>query len=187
MKKMTMLMFALLFALSVPLVVQADNGGKKGPEGHSSCMKHKGMEGRHDGHMGREGLFKLPWFYLSHAKDLKLTDEQKASLKKMSFDLKKDMIAKGADVKVKRLELREMLSTPDYKLEDATAKLKEISDARLALTTALLQYTIQARDVLTPDQLKSVKDLCRHGQCGKCGGKGMKRHMRDKKDNEGQK
>ena len=185
MKKMTMLLFALLFALSVPLVVQADNGGKKDPEGHSCCMEHKGMEGRHGGHMGHDGMFRLPWFYLSHSKDLKLTDEQKASLKKISFDLKKDMIAKGADVKTKQLELREMLSTPVYKLDDATAKLKEVSDARLALATALLQHTVQARDVLTPDQLKSVKDLCRHG--GKCGEKGMKRHMRENKENKSEK
>ncbi len=69
-------------------------------------------------------------------------------LKKISFDLKKDMITKGADVKVKRLELKELLSKPDYKLEDATAKLKEVSDARLALVTDLLQYSVKSRDVL---------------------------------------
>jgi hypothetical protein len=129
MKKMTMLLLSLVFALSVPFVVMADvNGGKKGPGDHSCCMKSmeqgKGMEGMHGGygHMGQDMMFRLPWFYLSHAKDLKLSDEQKASLKKISFELKKGMITKDADVKLKELELREILSTTDYKLDDANAK-----------------------------------------------------------------
>ena len=191
MRKLIVYTLSLLFALSVPLAAMAaiDGGGGKGACS-SSGMKHMGrgggMEGRHGGfgRMGHERIFRLPWFYLSHAKDLKLSDEQKASLKQISFELKKDMITKGADVKVKRLELEEMLARPDYKLEDANAKLKELADTRLALASTLLQYSVKSRDVLTPGQLKGVKVLRGHDRCGKCGDKGMKRHMRDGEDEE---
>lgn len=185
MKNLTIFMLFLLFALSVPLAAMADVKGGDKDACNSSCMKHmekgRGMEGRHGG-FGRWGhakMFRLPWFYLAQAKDLKLSDEQKASLKKISFELKKEMITKGADVKMKTLELREMLATPEYKLEDATAKLKDVSDARLALETTLLQYSVQARDILTPDQLKGLKDLHGHDRHH---GKEMKRHMRDNEE-----
>ncbi|MGA2193364.1 MAG: Spy/CpxP family protein refolding chaperone [Nitrospirota bacterium] len=195
MKKLIITMVSLVFALSVPMFAVADmghpDGGMHKKEACcAECSSHKGFMGhrggmRH-GRMGWARMFKAPKFYLAHSKELKLTDDQKASLKKISFDLRKDMIAKGADVKVRMLELREMLSTPDYKLEDATAKLKDIADARLALATALLQHTVQARDVLTPEQLKAVKDLKHERRCGKggCCGKEMKGHMDKKKAEE---
>ncbi|MGC2423007.1 MAG: Spy/CpxP family protein refolding chaperone [Nitrospirota bacterium] len=195
MKKLTILIFTLLFALSVPLLsmARADEGtGDKAPamhcgEKHSPCMKHmehgRVREGKR-GEFGHRGGFlkiaRLPFFYIEHAKDLKLTDDQVASLKKISFEMKKDMVSKGSDVKLRRLELKEILDKPDYKLEDATAKLKEVEDARLALATAALQHATQARDVLTPDQLKNIKNI--KGHCGddcqdKPCGKEMKRHM----------
>lgn len=200
MKKITILMMSLLFALSFPLLSMAQEAGE-GPMAEqeaaaqpgnqcydpSSCMEHmrhgRGMEGRH-GDFERMGHLlgcRLPKFYLRHAKDLKLSDEQVASLKKISLEFRKDMITKMADVKVKKLELKEILDKPDYKLEDATAKLKECEDARMALATSALQHATQARDVLTPDQLKKVGDLCRDERSCKSCGKGMKRHMGPKR------
>ena len=108
-----------------------------------SMMHQQMMGGRMGpGGMGMEGMFRMPGFYLSQKDELKLGDEQVASLKKISLDLKKDIITKGADVKLRRLELSEILGKSDFKLEDATAKLKEVSDARLALATAMLQHCV---------------------------------------------
>ena len=129
-------------------------------------MHGRGME-RGRGEFGRMGDLmagKMPRFYIMHAKELKLTDDQLASLKKISSDMKKDFISKGADVMLKRIDLKETLERPDYKVEDAAAKLKDVEDARLALETAVLQHAAHARDVLTPDQLKSLKAL--HKGCG---------------------
>ena len=186
MKKLVIFMLSLLFAFAVPVLSMAQETGHPMEQGMHSCKKHMGegrdMDGKRGdfGEMGMAKMFRLPWFYLAQKDELKLSDEQVASLKKISFDLKKDLITKGADVKVKRLELSELLTRPDYKLEDATAKLKEVADARLALATAMLQYSVQARDVLTPDQLKSVKDIHRHGCDGKSCGKEMKEHLHGK-------
>ena len=140
MKKLTILMLSILFAFAVPVLSMAEEMDHPMEQGMHSCNKHmmqgRGMDGkrRSFGEMGMARLFKLPWFYLAQKDELKLSDEQVASLKKISFGLRKDMITKGADIKLKGLELKELLSTPDYKLEDAAAKLKEGEEARLALS-----------------------------------------------------
>ncbi len=197
MKKIALLFFALLLSFSVPMLAAADEmGHDMGPGAHhfekgaccdghdGACMKGgkmgAGMRGMRErmGEMGWAEKFRLPRFYLMHSGELKLTDDQVASMKKISLELKKDAVTKGADVKVRRLELAEVLAKPDYKLEDATAKMKEIEDARLALETAVLQHAVEARNVLTPDQQKAVKDIRGKGRCGKGPGKEkMKRHM----------
>ena len=121
MKKLTMFVFTFLFALSVPIVSMAHEGpgdaARPGAPGMSCGMKGMmqggGMEGmRHGrgmergrGEFGRMGELmagKMPRFYIMHAQELKLTDDQLASLKKISFDMKKDFISKGADVMLKR-------------------------------------------------------------------------------------
>lgn len=199
MKKLTIFIFTFLFALSVPIVSMAHDGGPgwaghPGAQGMMSCgmkggMQGGGMEGMMPGRgMGRgRGMFgpmgelmagRLPRFYIMHAQELKLTDDQLASLKKISFDMKKDFISKGADVLLKRLDLKEILAKPDYKVEDAAAKLKEVEDARLTLEMAALQHAAQARDVLTPAQLKTLETL--RGRCGMACCNKMKMNMGEK-------
>jgi len=89
MKKLTMFVFTLLFIVSVPLLSMA-NGGPVEADHHGPPVKHcgmnhmkpgRGMEGRRGdfGHRGGLMLGKLPWFYLKHAKDLKLSIEKKTS------------------------------------------------------------------------------------------------------------
>ncbi|MGC2424349.1 MAG: hypothetical protein WA666_08370 [Nitrospirota bacterium] len=176
MNKLIIFVITLVFAVAVPMVSMAHEGPGEGGEHGMSCgmkgggmegmMHGRGMEGEH-GHFGQMDELmagRMPRFYIMHAQDLKLSDDQLASLKKISFDMKKDFISKGADVMLKRLDLKEVLENPDYKVEDAAAKLKEVEDARLALETAVLQHAAQARDVLTPEQLKSLKAL--HKGCG---------------------
>ena len=144
MKKLIIFVITLVFAVAVPMVSMAHEGPGEGGEHGMSCgmkgmicggmegmMHGRGMEGGH-GHFGQMGELmagKMPRFYIMHAQDLKLTDDQLVSLKKISFDMKKDFISKGADVMLKRLDLKEILESPDYKVEDAAAKLKDVEDA----------------------------------------------------------
>ena len=143
--------------------------------GCESCMMKKGgmymMPGT--GKMGMRGDIdamtwprmqkscRTPDFYLAHSGDLSLSEDQVDSIEKIHSALKKEMILKGADVKVRELELSDIVSRADFKLDDAMAKLKEVEDARMALRSSVLKYSAQARDVLTPEQLKGLKSLCR--------------------------
>jgi len=168
--------------------------------GCESCMMKKGgmymMPGT--GKMGMRGDIdamtwppmqkscKTPDFYLAHSEDLELSEEQEASLEKLHSTLKREMILKGAEVRVRELELSDIVTKPDFKLEDALAKLKEVEEARLALRSSVLKYSAQARDVLNPDQLKDLKALRRSGSCMSDGGmkNNMKRMMMEKMQKE---
>src|SRR5512143_413437 len=113
MKKLTMFIFSLLLALSVPMLAAAHEMDHHAGHGmhcadkdsccdgdSSQCMKHdkgardmRGMRGG-VGELGREVMSKMPGCYLRHSDELKLSDDQVASLKKISSDMKKDMVTK---------------------------------------------------------------------------------------------
>ncbi len=87
MKKLTIFMLSLLFAFAVPVISMAHEAGNPMEEGMHSCNKHmmqgRDMDGKRGefGKMGMARMFKLPWFYLAQKDDLKLSDEQVATLK----------------------------------------------------------------------------------------------------------
>ncbi|HEX9135658.1 MAG TPA: periplasmic heavy metal sensor [Nitrospirota bacterium] len=116
---------------------------------------------------------RTPDYYLRHKDELDLTDAQVESLQKALVSAKKEAILKGAQVKALEMELGEMVSQPDFKLDAALAKLKEVEDARLELRTAMIKASSAARDMLSPEQLKKLKDMHmskRGACCGKAGG-----------------
>jgi len=133
---------------------------------------------------------KTPDFYLAHSDELDLNESQEDTLEKLQSELKKQMILKGADVKAAELDLSDIVTKPDFKLDDALAMLKHVEDARLALRSTVIKYSAQARDVLSPEQLKDLKGLRRPGSCMTDGGMktgvkdDMKRMMMEKMQRE---
>lgn len=120
---------------------------------------------------------RLPDFYLKHQTELGLSDEQVDALQRALVSVQKEAILKGAQVKALELELSDMVTRPDFKLQEATAKLKEVEDARQALRSAMLGAAASARDSLSPEQLKKLKDLTRGGLGAGCCGKSMEMPM----------
>lgn len=152
------------------------------------CMKHgtgkMGMHGDIDAMTWprMQKSCKTPDFYLAHSEDLDLSEEQEGSLEKLQSTLKREMILKGAEVKALEFELSDIVTKSDFKLEDALAKLKQVEEARLVLRSSVLKYSAQARDVLSAEQLKGLKELRRSGSCRTDGGmkNDMKRMMMEK-------
>jgi Spy/CpxP family protein refolding chaperone len=100
----------------------------------------------------------LPGDYLDAEDDLELTPQQVDSFKTLESTLKKETITKGAAVKVKEIELSDIVREPDFDLSAAVAKLKEVEAARTELRASVLKIAAQARDLLTKEQLKDFKD-----------------------------
>jgi len=126
--------------------------------GNSGMM---GMHGDID-MMTRPGMNKscrTPEFYLRHNEELGLSPYQLEALNKLSASLRKDMITKGAAVKVLELDLGEIVTTPDFKLADAQEKLKEVEKARTDLRMTVLKASADARDTLSPEQLEKLKEI----------------------------
>lgn len=128
------------------------------------AMSKGGMMGMHGDieMMTRPGMnmsCRTPEFYLRHKDDLGISPYQADALGKLYFSLKKDMITKGAAVKVLELDLSEIVIRPDFKLSDAQDKLKDIEKARTELRSAVLKSSAAARDLLGPEQLEKLKEL----------------------------
>ncbi|MGC2422318.1 MAG: Spy/CpxP family protein refolding chaperone [Candidatus Acidiferrales bacterium] len=90
---------------------------------------------------------------------LGITDEQAAKIRQQSSAFRISEIRSRADLQVKRIELRDLLTadTPDRAAIDS--KLEEISAVRLASAKARVDYFLSMKDALTPDQRQKLKDM----------------------------
>ena len=109
---------------------------------------------------------RTPDFYLGMKDGLELTDKQVETLERLALTMRKETIMKGAAVKVLEMELSDIVTKTDFKLQDAEAKLKEIEAARLELRKAVVKASAAARDALTPEQLGTVRDIAAGGGPG---------------------
>ncbi|MGO8719916.1 MAG: Spy/CpxP family protein refolding chaperone [Acidobacteriaceae bacterium] len=106
-----------------------------------------------------------------------ITPEQAAKIRTETFDFRKAEILNRADLEVKHLELRQLLSatTPDRNAIDS--KLTEISAARLAQAKAAVNFHLDMRAALTPDQKLKLQQMrqefFRHRRFGPDGPDGM--------------
>lgn len=106
-----------------------------------------------------------------------ITPEQAQKIRTETFDFRKAEIRNRADLEVKRLELRQLLSatTPDRNAIDS--KLAEISATRLAQAKAAINFHLDMRAALTPDQKLKLQQMrqefFRHRRFGPNGPDGM--------------
>lgn len=106
-----------------------------------------------------------------------VTPEQAQKIRTETFDFRKEQIRNRADLQVKHLELRELLSaeTPDRNAIDG--KLQEISAVRLAQAKSAINFHLDMRAALTPDQKLKLQQMhqefFRHRGFGPNGPAGM--------------
>lgn len=88
-----------------------------------------------------------------------ISDEQAQKIRTQTFDFRKAEIRNRANVDVKRLELRNLLSAqnPDRSAIDKT--LQELSDVRLTQEKAAVDFHLTMRAALTPDQWQKVRQM----------------------------
>jgi Spy/CpxP family protein refolding chaperone len=132
---------------------------ERGPgRGHGCCGPARGMHG-----WGRRD------FMLAQIMDdpslrqrLGITAEQTAKIRQQTSAFRKTQIRNRADVEVKRVELRDLLSADQPDRVAIDKKLDEISASRLAQEKAAVDFRLSIRDVLTPDQRQKLEQM-RHG------------------------
>jgi Spy/CpxP family protein refolding chaperone len=144
-------------------------GGMMGGGMMGGGMMSKGMmSGGGCSMMGGGGM---DGFYLNKAEALGLSDAQVAKLKNIKMTTKKALIQKEADLRIAKLELDELLQNPKAKRSDIEAKAKKVQDLKSDIALTKLRARLDARSVLTPEQLEKAKSL-KHGKgmMGKSGG-----------------
>lgn len=89
--------------------------------------------------------------------ELGLSDDQVQRIHQVIVDTTKASIKTGADLAVRRIELRELLRADNPDRDAATKKVQEISNLRGELIKLRVEAMIAAKKVLTPEQQKKIR------------------------------
>jgi len=117
-------------------------------EGHGDCpvgfMEHWGLSAD---------------FYLKQKEALELSEDQVAQLKSLKLTTQKAVIRKEADLRVLKLELKELWGNLKAKRADIEAKAKQVRRLSDELWWLRFKAKLDARDILTPEQRQKVRSL----------------------------
>jgi len=100
-----------------------------------------------------------------HGKGLNLTAEQKAKLQ----ELRRKFVGENAqligELVAKRLELRSIWSDPKADSKTILAKEKEFRDLKNRMKDKMIQYKLEFRSSLTPEQIEKLGRMGRRCSC----------------------
>lgn len=88
-----------------------------------------------------------------------MTPEQAQKIRTETFDFRKAEIRNRADLQVKQLELRQLISAQNPDRGAINSKLEEISAAKLAQAKAAVNFHLEMRAALTPDQKLKLQEM----------------------------
>jgi Spy/CpxP family protein refolding chaperone len=128
-------------------------GGRQGGWGGPGRGMHGGMRGGADMMLAR--MVRNPSF----REKLGITADQAAKISQESSDFRKSEIRSRAEVEIKGLELRDLLSADNPDRAAIDKKLEDISAARLAQAKAAVDFRLSARNWLTPDQRQKLEQM----------------------------
>lgn len=88
---------------------------------------------------------------------LGITDEQYSKLRTAFLDSSKAAIQNHADLKIKRLELADLMSTEKVDRAQVNQKINEISALQTAIMKNQVETRLTVKETLTPDQLNKLQ------------------------------
>jgi Spy/CpxP family protein refolding chaperone len=88
-----------------------------------------------------------------------ITPEQAQKIRTETLEFREHQIRNRADVQVKHLELKELLSSDNPDRHAIDQKLDEISTVRLAQAKASINFHLDMRAALTPDQKQKLRQM----------------------------
>ena len=109
-------------------------------------------------------------------KELGLSADQAAQLKKLRAEGRKQTIRHRADMAIARLELQELMDAATVDEKAISAKVKAISDLQAAALQARTNQRLAMRRLLTPEQQEKMKQRAPRGgralRAGRAGRRG---------------
>jgi Spy/CpxP family protein refolding chaperone len=91
-----------------------------------------------------------------HPNLLNLTPEQRTKLEALRENFRKETVFLRNDIKVKRLELKTLWTVPNPDKDKIIAKQKELINLKTQLAMKAIDFRLEARSCLTPDQAAQV-------------------------------
>lgn len=133
----------------------ADDGGKKFRR--LAKPAHFGVRARGRGFKGMARLARMK-------EALNLTDEQVIKLKGIFAEARKEGIKTGAEIRVARIEMRQLMRQEKVNRAAVDQKIKEISALREKMMRHRVDTRLKARGVLTAEQVKKAQALVPGGR-----------------------
>jgi len=99
-------------------------------------------------------------------KELGLTADQAAQLRKLRVEGRKQAIRNRADLAIARLELRELMEARTVDESAVSAKVKAIAGLQAAALEQRTSQHLAMRRLLSPEQLEKMKQLAPRGRRG---------------------
>lgn len=121
--------------------------GRMGGMG-SGMMGHGMGQGKMGHGFGRHGNL------LALKQSLDLSDDQFNSIYSIHLEARKDTIKRVADIKIEKLELRDMLRVPKVNMSAVKEKLNKIAKMKTELKLARIEKHEKVKSLLTDEQLE---------------------------------
>jgi Spy/CpxP family protein refolding chaperone len=95
---------------------------------------------------------------------LGLSSEQVKNLERLRNDFEKESIRKEADIRVAKMDLRDLLEAQPVDMSKVEAKVREIERLRADLRFARIRTVAKGKEQLTADQRKKLEELLAESQ-----------------------
>ena len=124
-------------------------GGRGGRLGMGMGMRGRGGPGE----FGLAGLLNNP----EVRQQIGVSADQAAKIRQQESDFRKTEIRNRADLQVKRLDLRDLLSADKPDRAAIDSKLQDISTSQLAMEKAAVGHQLDMREALSPAQREKLR------------------------------
>ena len=124
-------------------------------KGHKECACHEQKAEMRGMHKKGDMLGML----IKHADKIGLSNDQVVKLKAIHRSMKIKEIQLGADQKIAKIELMEIMEVKDFDLERADAAVKKISGIETSQHLEMLKSMKEVRSILTDEQFKNIKKM----------------------------
>jgi Spy/CpxP family protein refolding chaperone len=138
-------------------IVEPDGRGgpggprRMGPGGERGGWGGRGGHGRHE--FGLSRMLSSP----EMQQKVGVSAEQVAKIRGQETAFQKTAVQQRADLEVKQIDLREMLSADKPDRAAIDRKLQEISTAKLAMDKSRVGFRLDMKEALTPEQREKLK------------------------------
>lgn len=160
MKKFSIVLIALLLAVSAMPSFAHGHKGKCRGEHHQTCCRSD----KHHGHGKYQCpvtsmLMKKSKFFLSNADQIGLNEEQVNKIKAIQMDTKKDAIRGKADMQIAFLDLEAKLHENPLDMKGLNEMADNFSTGMAAGLKKMIQRLADLKAILTPEQMEKAKKL----------------------------
>lgn len=126
----------------------------------SFAEKRAGYDhGRYHKKSVKEKFFKKAKMIYLYQDELNVTDEQLDQIKELKIALKKDLIRKGADLNIIKVDIRSLLHEDEVNINAVNKLIDQKYEIKKAKMKKVVQSYAQLKKILTKEQIEKLKEI----------------------------